>query len=186
MQSSANKNALITTQRLALRRLSMQDFADVRRIHSDPEVMWVYGGVFDEQKTREWIQRNIDRYAKHGVGFFAIMLKDTAELIGCGGIILQETDQGVEPEIGYQVRPDQQGRGYATEMARACMRYAFETMNADHIISLIRPDNLPSRRVAEKNGLTVDREIMFHDMPHLVFRLTRVEWQRSEGLTSAV
>jgi RimJ/RimL family protein N-acetyltransferase len=184
MPSTTNSNAVVTTGRLALRQLTHDDFADVRRIHSDPEVMGVYGGVFSEDKTREWIKRNIDRYARDGVGFFAITLKNSSELIGCGGVIMQETDQGVEPEVGYQVRRDQQGKGYATEMARACMQYAFETMKANHIISLIRPDNMPSRRVAEKNGLTVDREMMFHEMLHLVYRLTKSEWEKSQ--TSAV
>jgi RimJ/RimL family protein N-acetyltransferase len=172
-------DAVITTDRLVLRRLTHDDFDAVRRIHSDPEVMWVYGEVFSEDKTREFIQRNLDRYEKHGVAFFAITLKNDGELIGCGGIIMQETDQGVEPEIGYQIRRDQQGNGYATEMARACIQYAFGTMKANHIISLIRPDNMPSRRVAEKNGLSVDREMMFHEMPHLVYRLTKAEWQRT-------
>ena len=174
MQSSA----VISTERLVLRRLTPDDFDAVCRIHSDPEVMWVYGGVFSEQQTREWMQRNLDRYVRDGVGFFAITLKNTGELIGCGGIIMQETDQGVEPEVGYQMRRDQQGKGYATEMARGCMEYAFNVLTANHIISLIRPDNMPSRRVAEKNGLIVDREMMFHDMPHLVYRLTKEQWEQ--------
>lgn len=141
--------------------------------------MAIYGGAFTEQGTRDFIQRNIDRYAKDGVGFYAITLKGTRELIGCGGIIMQPTDQGIEPEIGYQMRRDQQGRGYATEMACGCMNYAFETLGADHIISLIRPDNMASRRVAEKNGLVVDREFLWRDHLHLVYRMTRSEWEKT-------
>lgn len=177
MPTPTQSHAVITTERLALRRLVQDDFADLRRIHSDPEVMWVYGGAFSEDRTREFIQHNLDRYNKHGVGFFAITLRYSGELIGCGGIIMQETDRGIEPEIGYQIRRDQQGNGYATEMARACMQYTFETMQADHIISLIRPDNMASRRVAEKNGLSVDREMMFHDMLHLVYRFNQDQWK---------
>src|SRR5512147_3087820 len=109
-------DTVLTTDRLALRRLVAGDFDAVRRIHSDPRVMAIYGGVFTEQQTREWIQRNIDRYATDGVGFFAITLRDSGELIGSGGIAMQETDQGVEPEIGYQMRYDQWRKGYATEM----------------------------------------------------------------------
>jgi RimJ/RimL family protein N-acetyltransferase len=118
------------------------------------------------------------------VGFYAITLRDAGELIGCGGIIMQPTDQGIEPEIGYQVRRDQQGRGYATEMAQGCMQYAFEVLKADHIISLIRPDNMPSRRVAEKNGLVVDREFLWREQLHLVYQMTRDEWEKR--LVSAV
>jgi len=183
MIASIKSGAVITTERLELRHLVPGDFDAVRRIHSDPEVMWVYGGVFSEEKTRQWMQSNFDRYAKDGVGFFAITLKDAGELIGCGGIIMQPTDQGIEPEIGYQIRRDHQGLGYATEMARACMQYAFEKMKADHIISLIRPDNQPSRRVAEKNGLSIDREMMFHDMPHLVYRFDRTQWKSPASST---
>ena len=183
MMASVKSGAVISTKRLELRLLVPGDFNAIRRIHADPEVMWVYGGVFSEERTREWIHLNLDRYTKDGVGFFAITLKDTGELIGCGGIIMQPTDQGIEPEVGYQIRRDQQGLGYATEMARACMQYAFETMNADHIISLIRPDNQPSRRVAEKNGLIIDREMMFHDMPHLVYRLDKSQWKSPASST---
>lgn len=169
-------SVVLATARLVLRKLVPGDFEAVRKIHSDPRVMAVYGGVFDEAKTREWIQRNIDRYARDGVGFFAITLKDTGELIGCGGIVMQQTDQGVEPEIGYQMRYDQWGKGYASEMALGCMQYAFETMKVDHIISLIRPDNAASRRVAEKNGLKVDREYDWNGQLHLVYRKERDEF----------
>lgn len=175
---------VIETERLILRRLVPDDFEAVRRIHSDPEVMAIYGGAFTEQGTRDFIQRNLDRYAKDGVSFYAITVKETSELIGCGGIIMQPTDQGIEPEIGYQMRRDQQGRGYATEMARGCMKYAFEVLDADHIISLIRPDNVPSRRVAEKNGLVVDREFLWREQLHLVYRMTRSQWEKK--LASAV
>ncbi len=166
----------MTTERLVLRRLVPEDFEAVRKIHSDPRVMAIYGGVFTEQGTRDFIQRNLDRYAKDGVSFFAITVKETGELIGCGGIVMQETDQGIEPEIGYQMRHDQWRKGYATEMARGCMKYAFETMKVDHIISLIRPDNAASRRVAEKNGLRVDREFDWKGQLHLVYRMTNSEW----------
>jgi RimJ/RimL family protein N-acetyltransferase len=171
----SDTDVVLTTARLMLRRLGQADFDAVRRIHSDPRVMAIYGGVFSEQGTRDFIQRNIDRYARDGVGFFAITLKETGELIGCGGIAMQETDQGIEPEVGYQMRYDQWRKGYATEMALGCMRYAFETMKADHIISLIRPDNAASRRVAEKNGLKVDREFVWKGQLHLVYRMTKEE-----------
>lgn len=179
MDTVTKSNVVIATERLNLRRLVPEDFDSVRRIHSDPEVMGIYGGVFTEQGTRDFIQRNLDRYAKDGVSFYAMTLKGTGELIGCGGIIMQPTDQGIEPEIGYQVRRDQQGRGYATEMARECMKYAFEVLKTDHIISLIRPDNMPSRRVAEKNGLVIDREFLWREQLHLVYRMTKSEWEKT-------
>jgi [ribosomal protein S5]-alanine N-acetyltransferase len=169
---------VLETERLVLRRMSMEDVPAMRLIHSDAELMWVYGGVFDEEGTRAWIQRNIDRYrnAPLGLGFWAITLKNSGEVIGGGGCVWQETDRGVELEVGYQIRRDQWRRGYATEMARACIDYGFAMTDVDHIISLIRPDNVASRRVAEKNGLVVDREFDWKGTPHLVYVMTREHW----------
>lgn len=182
----ATGGVVLTTDRLILRRLVPSDFDAVREVHTDPRVMAIYGGVFTEQQTREWIQRNIDRYGTDGVGFFAITLRDSGELIGSGGIAMQETDQGVEPEIGYQMRYDQWRKGYATEMALGCMKYAFETMKVDHVISLIRPDNAASRKVAEKNGLKVDREYDWKGQLHLVYRMTAAEFKSRTAATKAL
>lgn len=174
--------AVLTTDRLELRQLVPEDFHAVRRIHSDPRVMAIYGGVWSEQQTREAIQRNIDRYVADGVGFFAVTLRHSGELIGCGGITMQETDQGVEPEIGYQMRYDQWRNGFATEMALGCIKYAFKVMQVDHIISLIRPDNAASRRVAEKNGLKIDREFDWKGQLHLVYRMDRRDYSAAQAL----
>ena len=74
-------------------------------------------------------------------------------------------------------------RGYATEAARAAMAYAFENFAVDHLISLIRPENLPSRRVAEKNGLRIDREIDWRGIRHFVYAMgeknSRIELDRA-------
>ncbi len=171
----------IDTERLILRPLVPDDFDALRLIHADAELMWVYGGVFDEQRTREWIDRNRKRYADHGFGLFAITLRETGELIGSGGPVWQETDRGTELEVGYQVRRDQWKRGYATETARGSMKYAFENTGVTHVISLIRPENLASRRVAEKNGLSIDREIRWHDFQTLVYQISREKWLAIHG-----
>ena len=173
-------DVVLETERLVLRRMSMDDFPAMRRIHGDAELMWVYGGVFDEDGTRAWMQRNFDRYrdAPMGLGFWAITLKDAGDVIGAGGCVWQETDRGVELEVGYQIRRDHWKRGYATEMARACIDYGFAMTEVDHIISLIRPDNAASRKVAEKNGLVVDREFDWKGIPHLVYVMTRERWDK--------
>jgi len=62
-----------------------------------------------------------------------------------------------------------QGKGFATEAARACMNYGFNRLAKDRIISLIRAENLPSRRVAERNGMAVEKETEFAGLPHLVY-----------------
>ena len=80
-----------------------------------------------------------------------------------------------EIEIGYHVRRDLWGRGLATEAARACRDYGFARLAVERLISLIRPENEPSRRVAEKNGMRVWKEITWHSLQHLVYAINREE-----------
>ncbi len=80
-----------------------------------------------------------------------------------------EVDGTKEIEVGYALARHAQGHGIATEAARACMNYAFTTLGEERIISLIRPENLPSRRVAERNGMAVEKETDFLGLPHLVY-----------------
>ena len=77
---------------------------------------------------------------------------------------------------GYVLAQDAWGQGYATEAARASMQYAFEKLDRARLISLIRAENTPSRRVAERNGLKVEKEAIFHELPHLVYAVHRDSW----------
>ena len=78
-------------------------------------------------------------------------------------------------EIGYLFRKDAWHQGYATEAAMACKAYAFETLRAERVCSIIRDTNLASQRVAQRNGMTVVDSFVKHyygiDMPHLVFEV---------------
>jgi ribosomal-protein-alanine N-acetyltransferase len=87
--------------------------------------------------------------------------------------VWQDVDGPAELEIGYHVHANYRNRGLATEAARAVRDYAFATLAVDHVISLIRPENLPSRRVAEKNGLTLDRTVFWRGYDHCVYRLAK-------------
>ena len=91
------------------------------------------------------------------------------ELSGYCGLVRREIDGAKEIEVGYTLARSAQGRGIATEAARACMNYAFHELGENRVISLIRPENLPSRRVAERNGMTVEKETDFLGLPHLVY-----------------
>ena len=79
----------------------------------------------------------------------------------------QEVDGEMLYEIGYHLRRDQWGQGFATEAAQACKAWGFANLSADRIISLIRPENLPSRRVAERNGMTLWKEIEWRGLAAL-------------------
>jgi ribosomal-protein-alanine N-acetyltransferase len=93
--------------------------------------------------------------------------------------------EGVEEvEIGWHTRPGRKGEGIAPEAGAAARDWAFENLDADHLISLVRPENTGSKRVAQKIGMHVDREVDHKGMRHFVYRIDRVTWARAgEGGT---
>jgi ribosomal-protein-alanine N-acetyltransferase len=164
---------ILDTPRLILREFSPNDGDALGAVLSDPETMRFYPAPLDRAGVEEWIARNLRRYAKDGHGLWAMVLKTTGELIGDCGLTVQPVDGTDEIEIGYHVRRDCWGQGLATEAARACRDYGFAQLPVDRIISLIRPENQPSRRVAEKNGMTIWKEVIRKGIPHVVYKINR-------------
>lgn len=164
---------ILETPRLILRELSADDVEALGSVLSDPETMRFYPAPLAHTGVEEWIARNLRRYANDGHGLWAMVLKANGELVGDCGLTVQSVDGTDEIEIGYHVRRDHWGQGLATEAARACRDYGFGHLPVDHIISLIRPENLPSRRVAEKNGMSIWKEVIRKGIPHLVYKIHR-------------
>jgi ribosomal-protein-alanine N-acetyltransferase len=164
---------VLETQRLVLREFQHEDLDALAAILCDRETMRYYPVSFDSAAVADWIQRNRTRYANHGHGLWAMILKSTRELIGDCGLVRQSVDAVDEIEIGYHVRRDLWNQGYASEAARACRDYGFANLKVDRLISLIRPENLASRRVAEKNGMTIWKEVTKADLLHYVYAITR-------------
>ena len=164
---------VLETQRLVLREFQHEDLDALAAILCDRETMRYYPVSFDSAAVADWIQRNRTRYANHGHGLWAMILKSTRELIGDCGLVRQSVDAVDEIEIGYHVRRDLWNQGYAAEAARACRDYGFANLKVDRLISLIRPENLASRRVAEKNGMTIWKEVTKADLLHYVYAIKR-------------
>jgi ribosomal-protein-alanine N-acetyltransferase len=160
---------ILETERLILRTLTLADVDDVARTFCDAENMRFFPRVFERCDVVTWIERNLKRYESDGIGMWAVILKETGHLIGDCGLALQQVDGIVETEIGYHFERAQQGRGYATEAARGCRDYGLQVLHRKRLISLIRAENTPSRRVAERNGMVVEKETVFASLPHLVY-----------------
>lgn len=156
------------TPRLLLREFSQGDVDALALTLSDAETMRFYPVPLDRAGVEDWISRNRRRYREDGHGLWAMILKSSGELVGDCGLTVQDVGDANETEIGYHVRRDLWGQGLATEAARACRDLGFARLPVERLISLIRPENLPSRRVAEKNGMTVWKEVMWRGLPHLV------------------
>ncbi len=176
---------ILQTPRLLLREFTPQDADALALVISDPETMRYYPAPYDRTGVEQWIERNRQRYQTDGVGLWAMELIKTHDsefqgsevhkLIGDCGITRQQVEGEYLYEIGYHLRRDFWGQGLATEAAVACRDWAFAHLNTDRLISLIRPENLPSRRVAERNGMTVWKEVNWRSLPHYVYSIERAQ-----------
>ena len=167
------ENMVLETKRLILREMTPNDVDDLLEVLSDPEAMQFYPRPFDRQMTQAWIERNIQRYTQHGFWLWAIIFKENGKLIGDCGLVVQEVDGVEEIEIGYHIRRDLWGKGLATEAAQACRDYGFSQLGFDKLISLINPVNIASRRVAEKNGMRLIKEMEWRNKPTCVYAVER-------------
>lgn len=165
-----NEHIVFETDRLFLRKMTMDDVENLQKIFSDPIAMQYYPKTFDIEETKAWIQRVLINYEKHGAGLWACHLKSTGEFVGqCGLFFQPDIDGQDEVEVGYLFVRRFWYQGLATEAARGTMKYAREQLGRNRLISLIRPENMPSRRVAGRNGLVPEKEITYKGYKHLVY-----------------
>jgi RimJ/RimL family protein N-acetyltransferase len=162
---------ILETPRLLLRKHVMEDAAALEAMLGDPVAMEFYPAPLDRRGVEEWIAKNVERYQRDGFGKWAMVVKSMGEVAGSCGCVLQEVEGGNEIEVGYNVRRDLWGQGYGTEAARACRDYAFRVLGAKRVISMIRPENIASRRVAEKTGMTCEKIVFWCNYDHCVYAM---------------
>ena len=144
---------ILETTRLLLREMTPNDFAALYAVLGDSDIAEHYPYTFDEARVKNWIVRNMERYQKDGFGLWAVILKETGEMIGDCGITLQNIHGQMLPEVGYHIRKDHQRRGFASEAAAACIRWAFENHDFPAVYSYMKYTNIPSQKTAMKNGM---------------------------------
>jgi len=162
----------ILTTRLVLRPLQAADAAVLHRIYQSDGVLRYF--PIPSTPSLEHLQRFVSRqqahWEKHGYGHWGLLPKGAGEIIGWAGLqYLPELD---ETEVGFLLNRPFWGQGYGTEAALASLHFGFQNFDLDHIIALVHPDNLASRHVIEKCGMTyVDilslwgMELMRHRRP---------------------
>lgn len=168
---------ILETKRLYLREMNQADFTSLCRILKDEETMYAYEGAFNDMEVQEWLDRQLMRYKKWGFGLWAVVLKETEEMIGQCGLTMQPWKESEQLEIGYLFERSHWHKGYAAEAAAACKKYAFEVLDADEVCSIIRDTNAASRKVALGNGMTPADTWTKHyrgvDMPHTRYVVQR-------------
>src|SRR5207248_7263753 len=100
---------------------------------------------YTRTEAQAWLDRQLWRYAQHGHGLWLVESRDSGEPVGQVGLALQEVDGVQEPEIGYMIHRPFWRHGFAAEAALGVRSHAFEVRGLERVISLIRPENEPSR-----------------------------------------
>lgn len=125
------------------------------------------------ERANAWISRLIERRENDLLGQLIVTEKETGSFLGLGGIIYREEPEALgEWEIAYSLLPEARGKGYATELAIFFRDWAFENSRVESVVSFVHIDNAASQRVTEKNGMHVEKELTFFEMP---CRLNRVK-----------
>ena len=145
---------VLETDRLYLREMNQNDFHSLCKILQDEDTMYAYEGAFSNEEVQEWLDRQISRYQQWKFGLWAVILKETQEMIGQCGLTMQPWKDKEVLEIGYLFERSYWHRGYATEAAKACKKYAFEILKANEVCSIIRDTNIASQNVAVRKGMT--------------------------------
>ena len=168
---------ILETERLYLREMRPADFAALCKILQDEKAMYAYEGALDDEEVQKWLDRQLSRYQKWGFGLWAVILKETQEMIGQCGLTMQPWKEEEVLEIGYLFQRDFWHQGYVIEAAKACKDYAFEILDVKEVYSIIRDTNTASKRVAIRNGMSkIDTWVKHYrgvDMPHERYGVVR-------------
>lgn len=168
---------IFETERLLLREMGQEDFKDLAEILQNPKVMYAYEHDFTNEDVQIWLNRQIDRYRRYGFGLWALILKETNEMVGQAGLTMQPYKNTEVLEIGYLLKEKYWHHGYAREAASGCKKYAFEKLDYDKVYSIIKADNLTSIKVAESIGMSKEDEFITRyyngDMLHFLYSICR-------------
>lgn len=192
-------HVFLETERLVLRRFTMDDLEHLVALDGDPAVMrYITGGPPTPRETLEHdhLPAYLDYYERYaGYGFWAAIEKETGEFLGWFHLRPYDDELVDEPELGYRLRRSAWGKGYATEGSRALIDTAFAELGATRVVAFAYQENVGSTRVMEKAGMTLVRtfrltpEQLFEylgvtdaslfDGDDVEYAVTRAEWEAS-------
>ena len=177
------KEFILETKRLILRELNDGDYEAMKKYLLDPANLKYAHTQYDESIVSRWLNWCKKSYQEKGFGLWAVVFKETGEVIGDCGISMQPIDDDWKPEIGYHLRSDYHRKGIGKEMTRAVKDYFFTHFDYDEVYSYMDKDNLPSYKTAEANGMTFLHLYTTKDgQVCRVYRITREEWKNENSL----
>ena len=138
-------------------------------------------GVYTREQTLGVLEKLLAWQNANKPSLFAAVLRSNGKLLGYCGFYHQHIDGVDEVEIGYRMHPDYWNQGLTTEAACVVRDHAFQELKLPRVISLIHPENIASQRVAEKIGMSLEKQTIYRDFLTNVFSLARARWEKESG-----
>jgi [ribosomal protein S5]-alanine N-acetyltransferase len=140
------------------------------------QTMWPgdLGGARTREQSAAWVRRDIAHWEAHDFGVWHAFERSTDELVGRIGARATVVEGAMEVELAWIVHPDHWGQGYAAELAAPARDLAYSRGLAS-VVAMTLPANTQSRRVMEKLGMTFEADITNAGLPHVLYRLRRVD-----------
>lgn len=189
------RSPIIQTDRLVLRQWSTADLEPFAKLNADPRVMEYFPGLKTKEESDHFVSLMFHHIEKYGWGFWAVSLADTEEFIGFIGLENVHFKTGFTPavEIGWRLAFKHWGKGYATEGALASLRYGFEMLKLDKIVSFTAVANMRSRAVMERIGMhdvkrDFDHPKLQEGHPlrrHVLYQISDRDWQNNKDAGKA-
>lgn len=166
---------MIESERLIFREIEKSDRQEIAEIMRDEGVQKVWEHYFTDDDVNDWIERRQKGYQENGIDYLLAIDKDTKEVVGQIGLLKETIEGETVWGIGYILKSQYCGKGYATEGARAMADYAFGTLHIPKLVCDIRPMNTSSIAVARRIGMVETGIFVKYykgmEMPHLIFEL---------------
>lgn len=172
---------ILETARIRLREYRHDDLDDLAAMFADEEHMRFYPRPKTRDEALAWIDWNLGLYEKHGFGLWVMESRATAEFLGNCGLTPQTVEGVTDVEVGWHTKRSHWNQGLATEAARACLDRAFSEIGLKRVISIIRPENIASARVAENIGMHPEKTASHGGFPHVIYAIERA---RPAGMTA--
>lgn len=161
----------LETERMIARPIEPSDFQDLYRLHNDPEVAKTMGGPRTEEQIKASLDQVAQQWQRYGYCYWIFFDKKTGQFIGRGGLRHVPIEGKDEIEIGYAVMPPFWRQGYATEMGRAAIQVAVNNLHLKELVCFTLTTNLISQRTMEKLGFIYERDFVYADLSHKLYRM---------------
>lgn len=159
------------TARLNVRQLTSGDLDDLITLYQTPMVVKTLGGLRARDQIVQSLEGHLDHWDSYNFGYYIFEDRQTESFIGRGGLRRCLIDGKQEVEVAYALLPEYWGKGLATEIVKKLVDIAFRKLGLRSIVGFTLSENEASKRVLEKNGFVFEKQCIYKDLPHVLYRL---------------